>query len=364
MEIEHLPTQTLPLDALRTVGSPRLSGRNDEHARMLSASRDPLPPIVVHRATMRVIDGAHRVHAARLRGDTHVRARMFDGDEKDAFVLAVRANIAHGLPLTLADRTSAAARIVASHPHWSDRAIAAETGLSEHTVAAVRKRSTARPSQLHTAPEARSQTPEAGTPPPDARLGRDGRLRPTDGARRRALAGRLFAERPDATLREVARLAGISPATARDVRIRMRRGEDPVPPRRRAVRSAGGSGPVPAGPPASYEGAPDKGGPDKDASYGGAPGRGAPGKDAPDPAGGSGAIVEQLRKDPSIRLSGSGRSLLSWLGTHVVRPADCAEVVARVPPHRTGQVAQLARECARNWHRIAHRLEECAAAAE
>ncbi|MEU0666477.1 ParB/RepB/Spo0J family partition protein [Streptomyces lavendulocolor] len=321
----------MPLDALRTTETPRLSGRNDEHARVLCESPGPLPPIVVHRATMRVIDGAHRVHAARLRGEREVLARMFDGDERDAFVLAVRANITHGLPLTLADRISAAARIVGSHPHWSDRAIAAETGLSEHTVAGVRRRSTARPSQLNTpgTPDTPTDAPPADdAPQPTARLGRDGRLRPTDGARRRTLAGRLFAERPDATLREVARLAGISPATARDVRLRVNRGEDPVTPRQRSAARPTATGAGRTAPIAST------------------------------------AIIEQLTKDPSIRLSDTGRSLLSWLGTHLVQPADCAEVVARVPPHRSGQVARLARACAQNWHHIAHRLEECAATTE
>lgn len=33
-----------------------------------------MPPIVVHRATMRVIDGMHRVRAAKLRGAAHVAA--------------------------------------------------------------------------------------------------------------------------------------------------------------------------------------------------------------------------------------------------------------------------------------------------
>lgn len=333
IDIEHLPTETVPLDVLRTTQTPRLSGRNDEHARVLREAPGPLPPIVVHRATMRVIDGAHRVHAARLRGAREILARMFDGDERDAFVLAVRANVTHGLPLTLADRTGAAARIVRSHPHWSDRAIAAETGLSEHTVAGVRRRSTARASQLNTprtpdAPDATGADPADDLPQPTARLGRDGRLRPTDGARRRTLAGRLFAERPDATLREIAGLAGISPATARDVRLRVSRGEDPVTPRQRSA----------ARPAAT----------DTDGS--------APAVSV--------AIIEQLTKDPSIRLSDAGRSLLSWLGAHLVQPDDCAEVIARVPPHRSDQVALLARACAQNWHHIAHRLEECAATAK
>jgi hypothetical protein len=45
--------------------------------------------------------------------------------------------MAHGLPLTLADRLAAAARIVTACPYWSDRAVAAVAGLSPKTVTAV-----------------------------------------------------------------------------------------------------------------------------------------------------------------------------------------------------------------------------------
>jgi hypothetical protein len=46
-------------------------------------------------------------------------------------------NIAHGLPLTRADRTAAAARVVHSYPQWSDRMISTVVGLSAGTVAKV-----------------------------------------------------------------------------------------------------------------------------------------------------------------------------------------------------------------------------------
>ncbi|WP_214415751.1 ParB/RepB/Spo0J family partition protein [Sphaerisporangium fuscum] len=106
--------------------SPRLEGENPDHVRLLAESEEEFPPIVVHRPTMRVVDGMHRLRAAVLRGAERVRVLFIDGvDEADLFVLAVEANIAHGLPLTLADRRAAAARIVASKPQFSDRAIAA-----------------------------------------------------------------------------------------------------------------------------------------------------------------------------------------------------------------------------------------------
>jgi hypothetical protein len=59
---------------------------------------------------MRVLDGMHRVRAAILRGDAVIAAVFFDGDADAGFVEAVRANISHGLPLTVADRKAAVAR--------------------------------------------------------------------------------------------------------------------------------------------------------------------------------------------------------------------------------------------------------------
>jgi hypothetical protein len=85
----------------------------------------------------------HRLLAARRRGQETIAARYVDGDEASAFVLAVSANVAHGLPLPLRDRKVAAARILGSHAHWSNRRIALAAGLSDKTVAAIRAGRTA-----------------------------------------------------------------------------------------------------------------------------------------------------------------------------------------------------------------------------
>ena len=50
--------------------------------------------------TMWVIDGIHRVHAAVMQGDEEIAGKIYRGTEHDAFVIAVRINIAHGLPLS------------------------------------------------------------------------------------------------------------------------------------------------------------------------------------------------------------------------------------------------------------------------
>jgi hypothetical protein len=146
------------IDTLVLGESPRRSGVDPAHVRTL-AEVETLPPILVDRTSLRVIDGFHRVHAARLRGAETIAATVFDGDPDAAFLLAVQANIAHGLPLSRADRNNAAQRIIAAHPGWSDRMISSYAGLSPKTIAAIRRRSSAEIPQL------------------PHRVGRDGRTR-------------------------------------------------------------------------------------------------------------------------------------------------------------------------------------------
>ena len=160
---------------------------------------------------MQVIDGMHRLRAALAKGEKTIGVEFFDGSDEEAFLLAVQANIGHGLPLTMADRVAAVGRIVLAQPHLSDRLVAEAAGLSASTVAAIRGRATDGYEQL------------------DRRLGRDGKLRPVNGAVGRLKAAELLKSEPGASLRDVARRAGISPSTVRDVRARLSRGEDPVP---------------------------------------------------------------------------------------------------------------------------------------
>lgn len=152
-------TFEVPIALLRAADSPRLKGADGGHTRLLAETDAELPPILVCRGTMRVIDGMHRLEAALMRGAETIRVRYVDGDPDAVFVLAVESNVRHGLPLTLADRKAAAARIVRSHPHWSDRAVAAKTGLAHKTVGAIRRRSS-------------GEIPQLGE-----RVGQDGRVR-------------------------------------------------------------------------------------------------------------------------------------------------------------------------------------------
>ena len=141
--LSEYPTTRVPVTDLVLSNWLRVKGEDIKHVRALAEVEDELPPIVVHRATMQVIDGMHRVRAAILSGVAYIEALLFEGAEDEAFLLAVRLNVTHGLPLSRADRVAAAVRIIHSSPQWSDRAIARAAGLSDKTVASIRRRTSA-----------------------------------------------------------------------------------------------------------------------------------------------------------------------------------------------------------------------------
>ena len=301
----------VPIDSLQPADSPRLSGEDVEHIRVLAESEATLPPIIVHRASLRVIDGMHRLRAAIHRKQHDIDVLFFDGDDKEAFVLAVKANVAHGLPLSLADRTAAATRIIHTHPQWSDRMIAKVTGLSPKTVAAIRVRCST-----------------ADTLQSNSRVGHDGRTRPVNSAEARRIASEFIAANPDATLREIAKAAGISPATARNVRIRMRQTDDTtVLSRRRSEK-----------------------GPRNDKGPRNSVSRCPPAKSAKD-------ILLSLKNDPALRFTDTGRALLRLLNANTINPEGWLHLIDNVPAHCASMVADLARECAEAWRYVAQQAE-------
>ena len=312
---QHGPTVWVPVESLRGADSPRLAGENIDHVLVLNETEATFPPILVHRATMRVIDGMHRLRAARLRGDDRIEVRFFDGNADDAFVHAVEANVAHGLPLSLPDRTAAAARIVASHTHWSDRRIAEVTGLAATTVGSIRRRS------------------NGGIAQSNIRVGRDERVRPVNNSSGRTLASELMSQSPDLPLREVAKAAGISVSTAHDVRKRLRQGQDPVPPRQRN----GADAEAPAGKP-----------------NGRAPTATARRTSATE----IGPILRRLRADPSLRFNDSGRELLRWLVLHTADVHEWERLVDTIPVYSRALVVELARGTGEAWREFADRLDE------
>lgn len=298
--------------SLLPADSPRVAGEDAAYVRSLAELDAPLPPIVVHRATMRVIDGMHRLRAAEHRGEREIEVRFFDGSEEEAFLLAVKLNEAHGLPLSVDDRAAAAGRIIKSRPQWSDRRIAEATGLAAKTVGAIRRRSTVSDPQLN------------------VRIGKDGKARPLSAADGRRRAHQVLIDRPHAPLREVARTAGVALATARDVRARVDRGQDPVPPKLREAEARAAA-------------ARRRHTEEVERQLGLARAE---------------SVLRRLRRDPSLRLTAVGRALLQLLSLHAVSAQEWERLVAAVPPHVRHMVAEVARVCARRWLDLARQMEE------
>jgi ParB-like chromosome segregation protein Spo0J len=310
---------TVPILSLRPGESPRLGGEDKAHIVRLAESETPLPPILVDRRTMRVIDGMHRLMAASLKGQTSIKVEFFEGSGIDAFLLAVKANITHGLPLSLSDRRAAAARIIALLPEMSDRSVGETTGLAGATVAAIRRRAGGKKQQLN------------------SRLGRDGKRHPLNAKEGRRRAAALLVEQPEMSLRQVARNVGISPATVRDVRQRMERGEWPAPDQPEAkvptVESAKPQVPWSSAPPDETQA--DQG-------------------ERPDPA----AILEKLLRDPSLRHTERGRRLLRLLQISVAEAQEWPTAVSALPPHCMVTVMELAIHFGQMWLCFARELEE------
>lgn len=296
------------VDSLIPGDSPRIKGLNVTYAEMLADLESDLPPILVQRSSMRVIDGMHRLHAAQMRGKERIGVQFFDCDEDDAFLLAVAANITHGMPLTITEKRAAAARIVRMRPDASNRWIAEVSGLAAATVAAIRQANT------------------GSLPVPAHRVGRDGRIRPLNATGGRRLARDILTRKPDASLRQVAREAGISVGTVRDVKEKIRLGIDPVQTRRRISWKSRGRDLVKA-------------------------------KDESNQAD-FGPVLERLRRDPSLRYTDTGKSFLRWLFPRLLQIPDWESVIDYIPPRWICEIMHIAYSCAEAWAAFAEQLEQ------
>jgi hypothetical protein len=163
------------------------------------------PPVLVRRSDNKIVDGHYRYLAARELGHDVIECRYFDGGDQETFLEALRLNCSHGLPLSLREREMAASRLMGFHPEWSDRRIAKLCSVAPGTVWRVRE---AAGLADHVDPSA-------------SRVGRDGKRRPVDPQASRARIVSLLNEKPNGSIREIARLTGSSPATVRSVKIKL-----------------------------------------------------------------------------------------------------------------------------------------------
>ncbi|WP_235916770.1 hypothetical protein [Antrihabitans cavernicola] len=219
----------------------------------------------------------HRLKAALLRGRRTILVQYYEGSAEEAFLLSVELNIAHGLPLSLADRRTAAQRILSTHPEWSDRRIGQVVGLDHKTIGVIRGKSTGEIPQL------------------DTRRGRDGRRRQVkkhDGdARKSASKGgndeNLSAHEP-------------APATKSDATSRR-----------------------------------------------GVEGIAEPHRDS---------ILTNLRNDPSVRFSESGRILIRWLEASPRTAEDFTKIAVQTPEHCIDSILSIANYNAEKWAILAAQL--------
>jgi transposase len=297
------------VSSLSLAESPRAAGICSDHVRVLVEVFDRLPPILVNRRTSNVVDGMHRLHAARLRGEETIAAYWCDVAPEQEFALAVACNSVHGLALTLEERRDAARRMVVIYSYWSDRRISRIVGLSPSTVGNLRKRCS-----------------EAGQAL--ARVGDDGRVRPVDPTARRELAAEILRENPGLSLRRVSEICGISPATVLDVRNCLSTA-DHMPPlapsdRKTTVGAGGGRG--------------------RDAKVAGH-------TMSPDDA------LASLRQDPSIRFSQSGRVMLRLLEINLSGGQKYEQISMSLPDHCLETVGRVARAVAGYWTHFANQIE-------
>jgi hypothetical protein len=141
---------------------------------------------------------------------------------------------------------------------------------------------------------------------------------------------------PRASLREIARKAGVSVTTARDVRQRIDQGQSPLPD---ALAKNSGRRPQRSGSAATTAEEPLLIGT----------------RVPPDRRGSD--LLQRLRRDPSVRSSERGRALLRLLSLVAVAVNACNEFAEAAPIHCSGTIAEIARKNARAWQEIAEKFE-------
>lgn len=208
------PTFEVSVRHLKAITGMREHSVDEDHVKRLAETGGDWPAVLVWGTKYLVLDGAHRLAAARRLGLGTIRATAFVGTREEAYAEAVRRNIAHGLPLTLKERIAASGRILGSNPEWSDRRISLACGLSAKTVARLRRETAGRGDQ----------------PVSTVRIGRDGRVRPVQPHAVRERIACALAENPDSSLREIAAQVGASPETVRLVRRTLTQAAGPAAP--------------------------------------------------------------------------------------------------------------------------------------
>jgi len=121
---------------------PRVNGLDESHVQTLMDAPDAWPALVIvlHNGRNVLVDGFHRYEAARRLGLDAVPVQVMSvPPDSDLTALAFDLNARHGRPLSREDRRAFAARVLSDNPAHADREIGRRCGLSDKTVASVRR---------------------------------------------------------------------------------------------------------------------------------------------------------------------------------------------------------------------------------
>lgn len=136
-EGEWVPVRSLVIDESLT---PR-EELNEDAIEAYRERLEDLPPVTVQRDTFVLIDGRHRLEA-HIGVSDHIRIVELDIEDYELFEYALRANRAHGVPLTARERERSGKRLISDRSTMSDQEIADILGVSTSTVVRWRREMT------------------------------------------------------------------------------------------------------------------------------------------------------------------------------------------------------------------------------
>ena len=315
--------------------SPRQMKVDHDHVAALADVVDRLPPVVVDERTMTVIDGVHRVEAYRKLGRSRIPALMFRGNDMEALVIAIQANIQHGKPLNRGERQEAARALLHECPERSDRWVGEVCGVSHTTVAVLRRSVSAADAKV--------------------RMGRDGRRRPVDPSLGQAAVARVMAENPTASIRQAAGAAGVAPSTVQRLAAGLARSQKPpLSAVGFTVRATvGGSHDDRPHDDRPHDDRPHDDRPHHDRRDDDRPDDDRPDDDRPDDDRPHGDLVVDPVRHPSCE----GAEVTTWLARTSVSVEDLYAHLASLPLSRVYEVADECRRRARSWAQMADALE-------
>ena len=123
-------------------------------------------PITVYDtpAGLYLVDGFHRINAARQLNKETISAVIKHGSVEDAYAAACLANLRHGKPLSRTEKQKAIKEFIKLHPKWSNVKLATKISCSDETIRRYRK-------ELEAIGEIEPQ---------DTRISKDGQLQPVE----------------------------------------------------------------------------------------------------------------------------------------------------------------------------------------